>query len=405
MSGHSKWATIKHKKGAVDKARGKLFNKLARQLEVAARAGGGDPDSNPTLRTAVQKAKAAQMTNDAIDRAIKRGTGEGDAGTYEAITYEGYAPGRRGDADRRAHRQPQPHRRRDPRRLHQARRLDGRARRGRAGSSPAAGIVLVDGAADEDELMLAALEAGADDVADDGGTWRVTSRSVADVRRARRPRGRRRSRSSRPTRRWCRRTSCRSPTVEDAKKVLRIVEAIEDNDDVQDVFANFDIADDVMDRSMEAGRERRGGRPGARLHAPGHAAGGEYSLADYRRPAGGARLLSGRRHAGVHQAAQRLQRRARRSSPTSAPRCWRSRPRTSTATSASRPSTAFDFPLLADTDKAVAGAVRHARPDRLPPAQRVHRRRRRRGPLRPPGDRRPDVPPGRASWSPPSAAA
>ena len=93
MSGHSKWATIKHKKGAADKARGKLFNKLARQIEVAAKAGGGDPDANPTLRTAVQKAKAAQMTNDSIERAIKRGTGEGDAGVYEAITYEGYAPG------------------------------------------------------------------------------------------------------------------------------------------------------------------------------------------------------------------------------------------------------------------------------------------------------------------------
>ena len=136
MSGHSKWATIKHKKGAADKARGKLFAKLARQLEVAARAGGGDPDANPTLRTAVQKAKAAQMTNDAIDRAIKRGTGEGDAGTYEAITYEGYAPGRRGAADRRAHRQPQPHRRRDPQRLHQARRLAGRAGRGRLAVRP-----------------------------------------------------------------------------------------------------------------------------------------------------------------------------------------------------------------------------------------------------------------------------
>src|SRR6187200_632352 len=93
MSGHSKWATIKHKKGAADKARGKLFAKLARQIEVSARAGGGDIDANPTLRTAVQKAKAGQMTNDAIDRAIKRGTGEGDGGTYESITYEGYAPG------------------------------------------------------------------------------------------------------------------------------------------------------------------------------------------------------------------------------------------------------------------------------------------------------------------------
>ncbi len=93
MSGHSKWATIKHKKGAVDKARGKLFAKIARQLEVAARDGGGDPNSNATLRTVMLKAKAGQMTNDAIDRAIKRGTGEDDGRTYEAITYEGYAPG------------------------------------------------------------------------------------------------------------------------------------------------------------------------------------------------------------------------------------------------------------------------------------------------------------------------
>ena len=93
MSGHSKWATIKHKKGAKDAKRGKLFNKLARQLEVAAREGGGDPTSNATLRTTVLKAKAGQMTNDAIDRAIKRGTGGDDGGTYEAITYEGYAPG------------------------------------------------------------------------------------------------------------------------------------------------------------------------------------------------------------------------------------------------------------------------------------------------------------------------
>ena len=93
MSGHSKWATIKHKKGAADKARGKLFAKLARQIEVAARAGGGDPDMNPGLRTAVAKAKASQMTNDAIDRAIKRGTGEAGADSYESIIYEGYAPG------------------------------------------------------------------------------------------------------------------------------------------------------------------------------------------------------------------------------------------------------------------------------------------------------------------------
>ena len=93
MSGHSKWATIKHQKGAKDAKRGKLFAKLARQIEVTARAGGPDPASNAALRTAVLKAKAGQMTNEAIDRAIKRGAGTDEGGSYEAITYEGYAPG------------------------------------------------------------------------------------------------------------------------------------------------------------------------------------------------------------------------------------------------------------------------------------------------------------------------
>ncbi len=174
MSGHSKWATIKHKKGAVDKARGKLFAKIARQLEVAARAGGGDPDSNPTLRTAMQKAKAAQMTNDAIDRAVKRGTGENDGESYESIMYEGYVPGGVAlliDV------------------LTDNRNRTGSEIRGvfsKLGGSlaePGAvswqfarkGIVMIDGGADEDELMMAALDAGADDVADDGGTWRITT--------------------------------------------------------------------------------------------------------------------------------------------------------------------------------------------------------------------------------------
>ena len=92
MSGHSKWATIKHKKGAADKARGKLFAKLIRQVEVAAREGGGDPDSNPTLRTMFQKARDASVPLDTIERAIKRGTGDLDGVTYESVTYEGYAP-------------------------------------------------------------------------------------------------------------------------------------------------------------------------------------------------------------------------------------------------------------------------------------------------------------------------
>ncbi len=130
MSGHSKWATIKHKKGAADKARGKLFAKLARQIEVSAKSG-GDVDSNPTLRTAVQKAKAARMTNDAIDRAIKRGTGDDDGGHLREHHVRGLRPGRRGADDRRTHRQPQPDGRRDPQHLLQARRVDGRTRSGR----------------------------------------------------------------------------------------------------------------------------------------------------------------------------------------------------------------------------------------------------------------------------------
>src|ERR671916_1494784 len=93
MSGHSKWATIKHRKGAADKARGKLFAKLIRQVEVAAREGGGDPESNATLRTMFQKARDASVPMDTIERAIKRGTGELEGVRYESITYEGYAPG------------------------------------------------------------------------------------------------------------------------------------------------------------------------------------------------------------------------------------------------------------------------------------------------------------------------
>ena len=248
MSGHSKWATIKHKKGAADKARGKLFNKLARQLEVAARAGGGDPDANPTLRTAIQKAKGAQMTNDAIDRAVKRGTGEGDTGTYESIMYEGYAPGgvamlidvltdnrNRTGADIRGI----------------FNKMGGSLAEPGAVSWQFArkGIVLVDGAADEEELLMAAIDAGADDVADDGGTWRVTSEPSAayDIKATLEEAGFNVVSADSP---MVSENLVPVTSVEDAKKVLRIMDAIEDNEDVQDVFANFDIAEDIADQVM-----------------------------------------------------------------------------------------------------------------------------------------------------------
>ena len=244
MSGHSKWATIKHKKAAVDKARGKLFAKLARQIEVAAREGGGDPDSNASLRTMVLKAKAGQMTNDAIDRAIKRGTGEQTGASYESITYEGYAPGgvallidaltdnrNRTSGDVRAI----------------------FSKYGGAMAEPGAvgwqfsrrGVIIVDGRAGEDDVMAAAIEAGADDVIREGDDWKVTTEPsvVFDVKAA--------VESAGLVVLSAESTMVSSnlvpvDDVEDARKVLRIMDALEDNDDVQDVYSNFDMSDETM---------------------------------------------------------------------------------------------------------------------------------------------------------------
>ena len=244
MSGHSKWATIKHKKGAADKARGKLFAKLARQIEVAAK-GGGDVDSNPSLRAAVQKAKAGRMTNDAIDRAIKRGTGDSDGGTYESIMYEGYAPGgvalmidvltdnrnRTGSEIRNVF-----------------------SKLGGSLAEPGAvswqfqrrGVIITGEGVDEDQIMMTALEAGADDIIAEAGAFRVmTDPSVVyDIKTTLDGAG-------------IDVISADSPMVSEnlvpvtelgeAKSVLRVLEALEDNDDVQDVFANFDISDDLME--------------------------------------------------------------------------------------------------------------------------------------------------------------
>jgi len=245
MSGHSKWATIKHKKGAADKARAKVFNKIARLLEVAAREGGADPASNAPLRTVIQKAKAAQMTNDAIDRAVKRGAGLTDGGNYESITYEGYAPG--GVAmlvdvltDNRNRSGG------DVRNIF--------AKLGGSLAEPGAvgwqfsrrGVLIVNGG-DEDSVMMAALDAGADDIADEGdGHWRVTCEPahVFDVRDALQAGGFEVVSAES--------TMVSSMTVEvtdadDARKILRIIDALEDNDDVQDVYSNFDISDALME--------------------------------------------------------------------------------------------------------------------------------------------------------------
>ncbi|MEP7047922.1 MAG: YebC/PmpR family DNA-binding transcriptional regulator, partial [Ilumatobacteraceae bacterium] len=242
--GHSKWATIKHKKGAADKARGQLFAKLARQLEVAARAGGGDPDSNSTLRTAMLKAKAGQMTNDAIDRAIKRGTGVDDGRTYEAITYEGYAPG--GVAlliDVLT----------DNRNRTGAEVRNIFSKLGGSMAEPGAvgwqfsrrGVAMVSGT-DEDAVMMAALEAGADDVSADGDMFRVTCEPsiVYEVRDALQAAGFN-VESAEST--MVASLSVEITDTDDARKVLRIVDAFEENEDVQDVYGNFDISDELME--------------------------------------------------------------------------------------------------------------------------------------------------------------
>ena len=244
MSGHSKWATIKHKKGAADKARGKLFAKLARQIEVAARAGGTDIDTNASLRTMVQKAKAGQMTKDAIDRAIKRGGGEVGGANYESIMYEGYAPGgvallvdvltdnrNRTASDVR----------------------NAFSKYGGAMAEPGAvswqftrrGVILVPGTIDEDTVMTAALESGADDISLDGDSWRILTDTavVYDVQEALVAAGIevQSAESSMVSS-----TTIEVTSVDDAKQILRIMDMLEDNDDVQDVYANFDIDESIM---------------------------------------------------------------------------------------------------------------------------------------------------------------
>lgn len=249
MSGHSKWATIKHKKAAVDKARGKIFAKLSRQLEVAAKEHGGDVSTNAALRTIVMKAKSAQMTNDAIDRAIKRGTGADSGAVYESITYEAYAPGGvamlidvlTDNRNRTA--------------------ADVRVIFSKLGGSMAEpgavswqfsrkGVLQVARSVSEDDLMSVALDKGAEDISDDGDSWRVTcdSSDIDDLKAAL-------DRSGMPV------ASATSTMISSllvpvtslsgAKAVLHIMDELDENDDVQDVYANFDIPEDILTQAAQ----------------------------------------------------------------------------------------------------------------------------------------------------------
>ena len=246
MSGHSKWASIKRKKGATDAKRGQLFSKLARAIIVAAREGGPDPAGNLALQNAIEKAKEASMPRDSIERAIARGAGPaGDGAAYETVTYEGYGPSgiavyveavtdnrNRTAADVR----------------HIFSKSDGSL--GESGSVAwlfeRRAVVLVDGGADEDELTLAAADGGADDVEREGDSWRITAEpeALAGVRDAVEAVG--------MTVEAAELTMVPKTTVElddesAAKKVLRLMDALEENDDVQDVYANFDIPEGILE--------------------------------------------------------------------------------------------------------------------------------------------------------------
>jgi len=246
MSGHSKWATTKHKKAVVDARRGKLFAKLVKTVEVAARVGGGDPAGNPTLADAIAKAKASSVPNDNIDRAVKRGSGElGDGVNYEAISYEGYGPG--GVAvlvecltDNRN------------RAASEVR--TAMTRTGGTMADPGSvaylfsrkGVVLV--AADgltEDDVLLAVLDAGADEVNHLGDSFEVVSEAT-DLHAVRLALDAAGIAIESADISWL--PSVSVPLEDDsARKVLRLVDALEDLDDVQNVWANFDISDEVLE--------------------------------------------------------------------------------------------------------------------------------------------------------------
>jgi YebC/PmpR family DNA-binding regulatory protein len=245
VSGHSKWATTKHKKAVVDARRGKLFAKLIKNVEVAARIGGGDIDGNPTLYDAVQKAKKNSVPNDNIDRAIKRGSGaEAGGADWQTITYEGYAPG--GVAvliecltDNR-------NRAASEVRIAMTRNGGSMADPGSvAYMFTRKGVVVVSKEGlSEDQVLDAVLEAGAEEVGDLGEHFEVVSEAtdLVPVRSALQGAGIDYESAEVS---WI--PSVTVPLeVEAARKVMRLIEALEDSDDVQNVFANFDVSDEVM---------------------------------------------------------------------------------------------------------------------------------------------------------------
>jgi YebC/PmpR family DNA-binding regulatory protein len=248
MSGHSKWHTIKHKKGAADAKRGKIFTRIIKELTVAARAGGGDPDSNPRLRTIVAEAKANNMPRENIERAIRRGTGEEPGVSYEEILYEGYGPG--GVAmmiqtltDNKN------------RTVGEIRHVLGKWNGNLAAENSVAwmfsrkGQIFVEkGKVDEEQLLSATLDAGADDMSDDDSAWEIitTPETFEAVRDAVKALG------VEPTSAAIAMVPQNyvKLTGKDASQMVKLMEALDDHDDVQNVWANFDIEEKEIEASL-----------------------------------------------------------------------------------------------------------------------------------------------------------
>jgi YebC/PmpR family DNA-binding regulatory protein len=245
MSGHSKWATTKHKKAVVDAKRGKMFAKLIKNIEVAARTGGGDPAGNPTLYDAIQKAKKSSVPNDNIDRAVKRGSGaEAGGAEYQTIMYEGYGPSGVAVLIECLT---------DNRNRAAAEVRTALTRNGGTLADPGSvsylfsrkGVVVVPkGSLTEDDVLTAVLEAGAEEVDDLGEAFEVISEAtdLVAVRTALQSAGIDYDSAEAQFV-----PSTQIPLDEEAaRKIFRLVDALEDSDDVQNVYANFDVSDDVM---------------------------------------------------------------------------------------------------------------------------------------------------------------
>ncbi len=248
MSGHSKWHTIKHKKGAADAKRGKVFTRIIKELTVAARAGGGDPDSNPRLRTIIADAKAANMPAENIKRAIRRGTGEEPGVQYEEVTYEGYGPGGAAiivetltDNKNRT--------------VGEIRHLLDK-HNGKLGQpnsvarlfSKRGQILIEKSKVDEETLMAAALDAGADDMAEDGDNWEILTapdsfEAVRDAVKGMNLEPITAEVAMIPQ-------NFVKLTGKEAQQMLKLMEAIEEHDDVQHVWSNFDIEEKEIEASL-----------------------------------------------------------------------------------------------------------------------------------------------------------